>query len=414
MIRTLCLSLALLAACDQTTSRSFAEPVAKSPDPKPDLPAAAAIIPLANANNTFAFELWKQTKAGNLAMSPASISSALAMTWGGAKGKTADEMKRVLHLDGDADAVRTAWSELATALQAPSRKLTLRIANRMFGEQSYTLDAGFLSNTKAPLEPVDFVNAAEASRAKINAWVEDQTNKRIANLLPAQSITAETRLVLVNAIYYLADWKRPFDRAKTRDAAFSTSRTTSKPVPTMHALGSYRLGKVDGVTLLELPYQGDAAMIVALPDQLDGLAGVEQSLDADKLGAWQAALQPQQVDVALPRFTIDPGEPIELSKILVGLGMKSAFDRTADFTGIASPPNPDDHLYLSSVFHKAFVKVDEKGTEASGTTAVVMATKGGVPRPGIEFFADHPFLFVIVDKPSNLVLFVGRVTDPQN
>lgn len=429
MIRALYVTVALASACKQASPPETRDPVHSEPRPAPEdtpmtkpdvtMPAPADIAPLAQASNAFAFDLWRKTSTqpGNVAMSPASLSTALAMTWGGAKGETAAEMKRAMHLTGDADAVMAAWGKLASALQSPSRKLELRIANRLFGEQTYKFEQAYLDKTKAaygaPLEPVDFRHAAEAGRTRINKWVADQTNQRITNLLPPPSITDQTRLVLVNALYFLADWAQAFEPRATNPAPFLKAGGKTD-VPTMHAMSTFRFAKADGVSVLELPYQGgDAAMVVVLPDQVDGVTSIENSLDASKLAAWQAALQPQQVAVALPRFTIDPAEPVELSNTLIALGMASAFDRKrADFTAMAAPRNPEDELFISAVFHKAFVKVDEKGTEAAAASAVVMAPRGAPPRPAAEFKADHPFLFFIVDKASGLILFVGRVVDP--
>ncbi|HWO25107.1 MAG TPA: serpin family protein [Kofleriaceae bacterium] len=389
--------------------------------PTAPAPSAAEAAVLAKASNSFGLDLWARlrTAPGNLAISPASISTALAMTWGGAKGETAAEMKQSMRLPLDADAAVTAWGKLGGALQAPSRALKLRIANRLFGEQSYKFEAPYLEKTKAaygaPLEPIDFMKAPDPARAHINQWVADQTEQRIKDLLPPRSILSDTRLVLVNAIYFLADWQDPFERASTSEQPFSLAPGKTTPAMLMRRRGNYWMAKADGAAVLELPYAGgDTSMLVVLPDKVDGLAAVEKSLDAGKVAAWLAALAPQEVLVWLPRFVIDPPEALELAKPLKALGMTRAFDRErADFTGIANPPKPADRLYIGKVFHKAFVKVDEKGTEAAAATAVVMPKAGAAPRPVPELKADHPFLFFIVDKASGLVLFMGRVAEPK-
>ena len=383
--------------------------------------SSAAAAPLATASNTFGFDLWSRVRGapGNLSISPASISTALAMTWGGAKGDTAAEMKQALRLGVDADAAMTGWGQLAAALQDRSRSLVLRIANRLFGEETYRFEAAYLEKTRAaygaPLEAIDFAKAPEPARAHINKWVADQTEQRIKDLLPPRSIVSDTRLVLVNAIYFLADWKDPFEKHATREQPFTVAPGKTRPAMLMVRRGSYRMAKADGVSVLELPYAGgDAAMLVVLPDRVDGLEAVEKTLDAAKLAAWTQALAPQELLVWLPRFVVDPPAAMELSKPLQALGMARAFDRErADFTAIANPPKPADRLYIGAVFHKAFVKVDEKGTEAAAATAVAMPRGGGAPRPVPEFKADHPFLFFIVDKASGLVLFMGRVAEPK-
>ena len=383
------------------------------------MPTAAEVAPLATASNALAFDLWAKTAAsGNVAMSPASISLALAMTYGGAKGETAAQMKQVLHLTGDADAAMIGWGTLAGALQAPDRKLKLRIANRLFGEETYTFESPYLERTKAafgaPLEPTDFIHGADAARDHINGWIADQTEKRIKDLLPPRALTAATRLVLVNAIYFLADWEQPFEKLATSPEPFTLAPGKTSPVPTMHAQAHARLAKVDGVKMLELRYAGgDAAMWIVLPDKPDGLAAVEHGLDPARLGTWKAALTAQPVAIALPKFTIDPADALDLATPLAALGMARAFDaEKADFTGIAVDPDPAKRLYISRVIHKSFVKVDEKGTEAAAATAVVMPTGMGRPEPAEPFVADHPFLFFIVDRASGLVLFMGRVADP--
>jgi serpin B len=412
----LCAS-SLLAACDgpKTTPR------APTPQrPVVEMPPVAEVTSLATSSNQLAFSLWGRARAqaGNLALSPASISTALGMTWGGAKGQTADEMRATLHLDGTPDSVMTRWGRLAGALQNPARPLQLRIANRLFGERTFRFEQPFLEQTKAaygaPLEAVDFRTAPDASRAAINRWVEGETERRIKDLLPPNTITEDTRMVLVNAIYFLADWASPFLKEATSPQPFRRSASDARPVPTMRQLASFRLAKADGLSLLELPYKGDeVAMYIALPDQVDGLAALEQSLDAAQLTALTSKLAPQRVDVSLPKFQIDPPAPLALSPHLRALGMQQAFDPAkADFTGIGTPPEPGRRLFISEVFHKTFIRTDEKGTEAAAATAVVMADGAGAPEPAIELKADHPFLFFIIDKPSGLVLFMGRVADP--
>ena len=352
-------------------------------------------------------------------MSPASISAALAMTFGGARGETEAQMKRVLHVDGARDAVAADWGRLSRALQSPARPLTLRIANRLFGEKTTKFEQAFIDKTKldfgAPLEPNDFVNAFEPARAHINGWVEDQTEHRIKELLPPNALDKQTRLVLVNAIYFLADWAEPFEKSATYDAPFSVAQGAPKATPMMHRAGKHRFAQADGVKVLELPYKGgDASMLVILPDRKDGLADLEKSLTGAKLEGWKTALAMQTVAVSLPRFEVSPTPSMSLGEDLKSLGMPDAFDRDkADFTGIANPVDRKERLKIDKVFHKAFVKVDEKGTEAAAATAVVMAKGGGPPpAPPLEFNADHPFVFAIVDKATGVVLFLGRVADP--
>jgi serpin B len=371
----------------------------------------------ATASNSFAIELWsKLDTPGNLAVSPASISLALAMTAGGAKGATYAELAHALHFTGTAADATAKYGALSSAVQS-SRGLTLRVANRLFGEKTFAFELAFVDATRkafgAPLESVDFKGAPDAARTHINEWVEHQTEKRIKDLLPSGAITSDTRLALVNAIYFLADWQTPFKQEATNPRPFTVAGA-KKQVDTMHAMDSLRLAPLPGGRMLELPYKGDsAAMWIALPDKVDGLADLERALDAKQLDTAAAALKPTMVQLALPKFTIDPPTALALRPPLEALGVKLAFsDAEADFTGIGTPPDPRYRLYVSAVFHKAFVKVDEKGTEAAAATAVVMAVGTGMPPKAEQFDVDHPFLFFIVDKSSGLILFMGRVADP--
>lgn len=420
-------TLATLPACEKTTKVGPDAPASPTATPKPatvsvGMPSADATTKLAASSNALGFDIYGRAKAspGNLAMSPASISAALAMTFGGARAETEAQMKRVLHVEGSRDQVMSDWGKLSRALQSPSRPLSLRIANRLFGEKTFKFEQAFLDKTKtdfaAPLEPNDFINDFEPARVHINGWVEEQTEHRIKDLLPPASLDKLTRLVLVNAIYFLADWAEPFEKTATYDATFDVAPGTQKKTPMMHQGGhSHRVAQADGVKVLQLDYKGnDASMLVILPNQKDGLAEVEKSLTAAKLESWRAALAPVKVSITLPRFEVAPTPSMSLKDDLVALGMPDAFDRDkADFTGMANPADKRERLRIDKVFHKAFVKVDEKGTEAAAATAVVMAKGGGPPpAPALEFVADHPFVFAIVDNATGLVLFLGRVADP--
>lgn len=384
-------------------------------------PAADAVAKLAAGTNAFGFDLYQRLRKtpGNVVMSPASLTTALSMTWGGAKGETAAQMKKVLHLDSTPDDVMKTSGQLAQSLEDPSRPITFRIANQLFGEKAYTFEQPFMDKTKAaygaPLELVDFKTAPEPARVRINAWVEKETEKRIKDLIPKDAIKTDTRLVLVNAIYFLGDWATPFEKERTRPAAFFTTAKDKKDVPMMNAVGNYKGVAKDGLKVLELAYKGDSmSMLFVLPDKVDGLDAVEKSLDAKKLAELGKAVTSQHSSVSLPKFEVAPPS-IALSGELQALGMQDAFSRAkADFTGIANPANVEQRLFISEVFHKAFVKVDEKGTEAAAATAVIMAERGAaaVIEPVFQFKADHPFLFFIRDNASGLILFMGRVADP--
>jgi serine protease inhibitor len=376
----------------------------------------------AHGSNEFGFDLYRlvRSEPGNQVVSPASITTALAMTWGGARGETAAQMKKVLHFEGAPLPLVQAAGALGRSLVDPARPLVFRVANRLFGEKTYRFESAFLEDTRAAfgagVEPVDFRRATEAARSAINQWVEAQTENRIRDLVPVGGVNGETRLVLVNALYFLGDWQEPFKKEGTSPAPFHLTARTERSVSTMHRLDTLRLFRGSGFMALELPYKGrQMSMLVLLPDAVEGLSALEDSLSAAQLALIVKGLAPTRVSVSLPKFEVDPAQSLSLGAMLVALGMHDAFDRRkADFTGIANPKDPADRLVLSRVFHKAFVKVDEKGTEAAAATAVAMMRAGSAaPRDEpVAFRADHPFLFLIQDNASGLVVFMGRVADP--
>lgn len=381
-----------------------------------------ATVALARSSNAFGFDLYQRLRQqpGNLVVSPASITTALTVPWIGARGETAAQMRMVLHLEGTPDDVMTTSGQLSRALQDPARPIVFRIANQLFAEKTYKLVPAFVEKTRAafgaPVESLDFKKAPGPSRLKINRWVESKTERRVEDLIPPDGIEADTRLVLVNAIYFLGDWAIPFDREDTRPAPFHLTASEMKAVPTMHREGGFRVAQKDGVTALDIPYKGgELSMVFLIPDEIEGLAAIEAALDTKKLDALMSSLRGELILLALPKFEVNPGDSLSLGEDLKELGMSLAFDRDkADFTGIADPPNPVDRLVLAKVFHKAFVRVDEKGTEAAAATAVmgVMAGFGGGGGGPRVVKVDRPFLFLIRDNASGLILFLGRVSDP--
>ena len=378
---------------------------------------------LARSSNAFATALWQKVRGspGNLAVSPASITLALAMTWGGARGETSSEMKQALHFEGSTDEVMASAGQLLQAWNTNSGSTLLRVANRLFGSKSYTFEQPYLTQTRAtfnaPLEPVDFDDDIETTRKSINAWVARQTEDRIQGLLPERSLRPHlTKLVLVNAVYFKAVWAHFFSEDLTRTEPFFVTPQVKKDAALMRRTGSYGYAEQDGVKVLELPYQEGAwSMIIVLPDAVEGLEAVERSLTSEGFNDWVTALHSETVNVVLPRFEVNPESSVELGEALAELGMKRAFDpQQADFTGMANPTNPNERLHISKVFHKAFVKVNEKGTEAAAATAVVMMGRTAMKRPQEpkDFRADHPFLFFLRDKASGMILFMGRVSEP--
>jgi serpin B len=375
-------------------------------------PTAAIDPTAATASNHFGFDLYQKLRGqdGNLIFSPASAEIALAMTSAGARGETLAQMESVLHLRGMVGAP-AAFGNLLAALNGRDGQegMTLHVANRLWGQENYLFDAGFVrllgERYKAPLGRANFAGAYEAARIAINRWVAGETRDRIQDLLSKGTVDQDTRLVITNAVYFNGVWQVAFDPKDTKPDQF---RTKGGPVTAdlMHRMGTYRHRHVDGVQLAELPYGGGLSMLIVLPDVDDGLVGVEDRLAASYEG-WIAGLAVKEVDLKIPRWKT-VSEEMRLNKPLQELGMRLAFS-DADFSAMTP-----EKLRISLVIQKAFVKVTEEGTEAAAATAV---TLGGLAatiyRAVPSFHADHPFLYLIRDPETGLVLFVGRVLDPR-
>jgi serpin B len=388
-------------------------------------PAATAIDP--NAVPQFATEIEAfnsdlyaklKTSKGNIFYSPTSIEIALAMTAAGARGTTASQMQQVLHLPSDTASANAGAAQLLSSWTTPSATgPTLTIANRLWGQKGYAFLPDYLQTTRdsfgAELAQVDYKTAAEQARSTINGWVADQTNQKILNLIPAGSVTALTRLVLTNAVYFKGAWQVAFDKALTKNAPFKTS-ASSVSVPTMHHSFT-RASYTDNAhaQIVALPYKGDAthslSIIIALPKPGTKVGDLESDLSATAVTDWTKKMTPVPVNVSLPRFKTSA--QMDLGTTLKQLGMPLAFTDSADFTGMATKGS--DPLEITSVVHKAYVDVNEEGTEAAAATGVVMGTRAAmIGAPPIEFKVDHAFLFFIRDDRSGAILFAGRIEDP--
>jgi serpin B len=374
----------------------------------PDVPAVV------EGNNRFAFDLYGRLREqdGNLFFSPYSISAALAMTAAGARGETADEMAKVLHLSLGAEKLAAAEGALARQVNGEGRQrgYRLRTANALWGQKGFGFRPEFLKLTGdgygAPLHEVDFA-ATEGARKTINAWVEKQTEEKIKDLIKPGVLDANTRLVLTNAIYFKGDWQSQFRKNLTRDEPFKLADGKTVPVPLMHQQERFAYLDRPDFQLLEMPYSDkDLSMVVLLPKKTDGLAALEKELTADNLGLWLKGAREEKVLVALPRFRLTA--EFDLNKALTALGMPSAFTASADFSGMGGNKG---ELYLSAVVHKAFVDVNEEGTEAAAATGAAVAKRAAGPVVPV-FRADHPFVFLIRDRQSGAVLFLGRLTSP--
>lgn len=369
---------------------------------------------LVKGNNQFAIDLYSRlcTEPGNLFFSPNSISTALAMTYAGAKADTESQMADVLHLDLRQDRLHPAFSALLNRLQGRQKKgIEINLANRLWGQAGYDFLPSFLQTTEqhyaAELGQVDFIRQTEAARQAINAWVEEQTNRKITDLIPPGVLDDLTRLVLTNAIYFKGSWASQFDKKSTQDAPFHLSADEKVDVPMMFQEEEFQYGAVDDVQIIELPYVGnELSMLALLPKEVDGLPSLEEKLTVDNLGKWSSALRKQNVDVYLPKFTMS--SQFSLNSVLQSMGMTAAFDADqADFSGMIGR----QELYLTAVVHKAFVDVNEEGTEAAAATGAVVGVTSVQITP--KFRADHPFVFLIRDNQNGSILFMGRLANPK-
>lgn len=394
----------------------------------------------AQAVNALGLDLHRQMpKDSNLCLSPYSVQSALAMTYLGASGATQEEMARVLHFPADKQALGESFASLKLALEeaeresaqivaeaknsgGPGEALTLRIASQLFGQKGYDFRPPFLAAVKqdfgAPIQFMNFRKDPRGAMREINGWVATQTKDRIRDLIPADGLTKETRLVLVNALYFKAAWSSEFVQAATSPEPFHVNGgQPAVNVPTMHKTAHMPYYNGRGFQAITLPYvSSHLHFLLIVPDSVSGIASVEEKLTPQLLLACAQA-KSREVSLHLPKFKITP-PTVPLGETLQKLGMTTAFDEprgSADFDAMA-PKRPDDYLRISKVFHKTFIELDEKGTEAAAATAVIMAKRSMAPvdRPKpITLKADRPFLFAIQHAESGACLFLGRVSDPR-
>ena len=382
---------------------------------------------LVAGNTAFAFDLYgslsseaNSTDSANLFFSPYSISSALAMTYAGAREATARQMDDVLQFGLPQDQVSVMFARLIDGIRcagcgrpwSQGRLFELSTANSLWVQDGYELLQTFLNTLefdyRAPARRVDFLGDPEGSRMAINDWVVRETRGRIEDLLSAGVITPATRMILVNAIYFYAAWADPFSPEQTYDAPFTLADGSVVPVATMHGTMTGDYARVDGVEVIDLPFaRGTARMTVLLPDA-DRFDAVEQSLDAAMFEEYVSMLDWGRLEVAVPKFRIE--SKTDLSKSLIELGMSDAFNRdAADFSGM----DGSEDLFIGKVIHQAFVEVREEGTEAAAATAVLMMGTGMPPEP-VEVSIDRPFIFAIRETQTGTILFLGRVLDPRS
>lgn len=381
-------------------------------------------------NNCFAIRLYQKLQAdeGNLFFSPYSISTALAMTYAGAKGETREQMAQALCFPTSPEVLKTLapdWKpmtqeEFARAFgriikdlnaRGGQDKYELRVANALWGQEDYRFLPDFVQLVEeqygGALREVDFVRATERARQTINAWVEKQTNDKIKDLISPGVLDAMTRLVLTNAIYFKGNWATQFKEDRTREEPFTLLDGSKVQVPMMNQKEQFGYMETDGLQGLEMPYVGEElSMVILLPKEITGIDKLEKELTAERVCEWLGRIHEREVIVSVPKFKMT--SKFGLGKVLRAMGMTAAFSKNADFSGMTGSRD----LFISAVVHQAYVDVNEEGTEAAAATGVVMrltsVAPGGIP----VFRADHPFIFLIRDKTSGSILFLGRLINP--
>jgi len=374
-------------------------------------------IKVAKGNNAFALDLYSRLgkKHGNVVYSPYSLSVALAMLHEGASGETGEQIAKTLHLMMARDRLPESFAKLARDLQGDGEEhaVKLVVANALWGQKGYPFVAEYLRSLErsfqSSLKEVDFASDPDRARMTINRWVEEQTNHKIRELLKTGQVRRSTQFVLANAIYFKGAWLHPFSDSNTRIGEFFMTAEDKARATMMRGTNIYRYADAGDVELLDLKYaDGRTSFIIVLPKKIDGLAEVERGLTPARLEGLLKKMKPRRVEAVIPRFKLHQGmnAAVELS----GMGMPLAFSEKADFSGIARAKK----LSIGSLVHQAYLSLDEKGTEAAAATAIVVERVGKPAKTEpILFRANHPFLFLIRDSRTELILFLGRFVDPE-
>lgn len=420
------IALAILALVMVAGLAACAEPsgpggVVQSEKPRVESPSVAQtdLEALVNGNNAFAFDLYQVLKKedGNLFYSPYSISEALAMTYGGARSTTETAMKNALSFTLPQDRLHPTFNSLDLQLKQrgqdakgkDDKGFRLNIVNAIWGQKDYTFLPAYLDllgqNYGAGLRTLDFIKDTEASRVTINDWVAEQTEQRIKDLLPQGSISNLTRLVLTNAVYFNAAWLHPFNEGATQDGTFNLLGGGTVTVPMMRETESYGYAEGTDYQAVSLPYDGNELSMVVLLPQAGKFATFENALDAAMVKGITDKLAGQSVALTMPKF--EYSSQFGLKDALSTLGMAEAFTPSADLSGM----NGDRDLFIHDVLHKAFVSVDEEGTEAAAATGVIVGVTSAPASP-IAVEIDRPFIYLIRDNATGSVIFIGRVLDP--
>jgi serpin B len=371
---------------------------------------------LAESNNLFAIDLFKQiqTKSENLICSPYSIGTVLAMIYTGSGGRTATEMSQVLYFPAP-ELLDPAESGMKDHILATDTMpgTDMRLANAIWAQEDFKFSPAYLTRIErfydAPLNLMDFINASnrEKSRIEINRWVEEKTNDRIRNLIQPGILDASTRMVLTNAIYFNGSWMFPFEKRSTSQALFHVSNQESIQTDFMHQTNSFPYYEDEEIQAISLPYKnGQISLMVILPRSTEGWKLISQVLNQDRISVVQSAMQTSEVQLMLPKFKSEL--QLNLMRELTMMGMGTVFNRDADLSGMTGERN----LYVDEVIHKAFIDVNEEGTEAAAATAGIIGLKSSMRGDPVSFIADHPFIYFLLDRETGCMIFIGRFARP--
>lgn len=397
----------------------FREGIISLPGPKPKLSDIKNVV---DANNQFALDYYSKLKSkdsGNIFFSPFSISSAFVMTYEGAKGQTAEEIRSVFYFPEDSNLRRTQYASIFDELNKGDKKYQLSSANALWAQQDYQFSKDYFENVEkyygGKVTNLDFKKDPEGSRITINNWVENQTNDKIQNLIPSGVIDTMTKLVLTNAVYFKGEWVKQFNKNDTKEEDFRTSNSGTVKVQMMQRTDDeaiFNYAENSSLQMLEMPYSGDELSILFLLPKNDNLTKLESILSIKNILDWKKNLEEQRVKVFIPKFKFET--EYFMADDLKTMGMPLAFSDSADFSGMTATGKKD--LKIDEAIHQAFVEVNEEGTEAAAATAVMFPT-GTSPGPHKEpkipvFRADHPFIFLIQQKSTGNILFIGRVVNP--
>ncbi|MCD6336620.1 MAG: serpin family protein, partial [Candidatus Marinimicrobia bacterium] len=369
--------------------------------------------------NNFSFDLYHFLNTGapsNIFYSPLSISSALAMTYAGAKGETAGQMQSTLHYGPQVDLFHSQYGAMIDSLSSKKgQDFEMNIANAIWVQDQFKLKDYYVETVKknynSEVRSMDFVGQPEASRDTINYWVEKKTAGKIQDLIPVGTIDGMTRMILTNAVYFNAEWANKFNKKLTNQDKFYCLNNKVIQTEMMYQRHHHAISQTKDYTILEIPYEGyEYSMLIILPKENNGLVDLVKDISADDIIAHDKNKKHEDVLVYIPKFKMETD--YELKEPLSALGMSAAFSANADFSNMTGGKD----LMISSVIHKAFIDVDEEKTEAAAATGVVMKLTSMAPSPKapLEFRADHPFMFVIRCKNDNAILFIGQLINPES